>query len=215
MSGGQRLRPSIRVARLERQAAEREPGLEGLSAPERLWRRALELARSGEVEELDRLVEIASAQEPKTLELLETMLEVWALKERIMARSSPSLAAEYRAERDLPHRGLRTLEERVAQEQERWTPVRRAGISSPEEVAHLWAEEQRTLEWRRCAFATAVVNCKAALRSGLVGPVTNVAEATRVGEAISAAIETGDLDRMLAIVGSAGGSRSPHEGENG
>jgi hypothetical protein len=127
VSGGLRLRPSIRVARLERQAAEREPGLEGLSAPERLWRRALELARSGEVEELDRLVEIASAQEPKTLELLETMLEVWALKERIMARSSPSLAAEYRAERDLPHRGLRTLEERVAQEQERWTPVRRAG----------------------------------------------------------------------------------------
>ena len=84
-----------------------------MSAPELAWERALELAPAEEIEELGRLEALSLTQEPRTLPMLETLQSMRALKERIMYRSAPTLAAHYRVWRCLLVYALEELEERA------------------------------------------------------------------------------------------------------
>ena len=98
---GLRPSPRVRAERLAREVRRRE--LEerraGMSAPELAWERALELAPAEEIEELERLEALSLTQEPGTFPMLETLQGMRALKERIMYRSAPTLAAFYRVRR--------------------------------------------------------------------------------------------------------------------
>jgi hypothetical protein len=90
----ERLAQEVRRRELEERRA-------GMSAPELAWERSLELAPAEEIEELERLESLSLTQEPHTVPMLETLQSMRALKERIMYRSAPKLAASYGVQRCL------------------------------------------------------------------------------------------------------------------
>ena len=127
---GLRPGPRVRVERLAQEVRRRE--LEerraGMSAPELAWERALELAPAEEIEELERLEALSLTQEPRTLPMLETLQSMRALKERIMYRSAPTLAASYRVRRCLLVYALEELEERAIEAQKGGATAARPGV---------------------------------------------------------------------------------------
>jgi len=198
---GLRPGPRVRVERLAQEVRRRE--LEerraGMSAPELAWERALELAPAEEIEELERLEALSLTQEPRTLPMLETLQSMRALKERIMYRSAPTLAASYRVRRCLLVYALEDLEERAIEAYEGWSYRRPPGISDAEAIRAA-KEERRYLQGRRNGLATAQINREHAVGSG-VEPVTDVEEALRLVGEVLEAVDAGDTDRVLRLVG--------------
>jgi hypothetical protein len=201
MSG---LRPSPRV-RAERLAEEvRRRELEerraGMSAPDLAWERALELAPAEAIEELDRLEALSLTQESGTIPMLETLQSIWALKERIYSRSSPVWAAFYRVRRCLLLWALKQLEEEAIEAYEGWyRPRRPSGGSGPDAAGSL-AEEHRYLQGRRYGLSLARINRMHAVRSG-VEPVTDLEELPGLVGEVLEAVDAGDTDRVLRLVG--------------
>jgi hypothetical protein len=180
------------VARLEERAEVRELQ-EGIRSPaERRWDQAEQLASPEELKELERLEALSWTQEPESLELLDTMLALWDLKERMLRRVSPTLADIYRVKRDLPSYGLGRLREKAERDYEEWNPK---DYASPEEAARgLNRLSERpyklgTLQhWRECA-----------VRDGLE-PVDGEEEAWRMIEEVLEALDAGDTGRAERIV---------------
>jgi hypothetical protein len=118
------------VERLAREVRRRE--LEerraGMSAPEIAWERALELAPAEEIEELERLESLSLTQEPRTVPMLETLQSMRALKERIMYRSAPKLAASYRVQRCLLLCALKGFEEKAIEAHEGGATAAHPGV---------------------------------------------------------------------------------------
>jgi hypothetical protein len=200
-----RSNPAARVARLEEKAVERERH-EGTRSPlERAWERALTLAPAEEVEELEHLEVLSHAQEPESLALLETMLKVWELKERIMYREAPILAADfYRPKRDLLLIGLERLTEEAEQHYKAWfespRPRYTPGASGEEAAAEMRAEVNRRSD-RLCGLSTAAINRKRVVSEG-VEPITDVAEATRLVMEVLDAVDGPDSrNRVLHLIG--------------
>jgi hypothetical protein len=132
-----------------------------------------------------------------------TLLKIWELRERIMYRVAPSLAAEYRAKRCLLLRGLKRQEEEAKRDYERWyvypTPRLLPG-SSAAEAASAMVEEIRRLQSRYYGLSTAVVNRQHAVCSGLE-PITDLVEASRLLAEVLDAVDTLDgTDRVLHLV---------------
>ena len=197
---GLRPSPGIRAERLAEKIRRREfQDRTGLRAPELAWERALELAPAEEIEELDRLEALSRTQEPETLRMLDTLQRVRELKERIMYRSAPTLAAIYRAQRCLLLWGLEGLAERATKAYEGWRPRRPPGSSDAEAVIAL-AEERRQLGRRRNGLATAKINREHAVQSG-VEPITDLDEALRLIAQVLEAVDAGNTDRVLCLVG--------------
>jgi hypothetical protein len=201
-----RLRPSpaLRMIRLEEKADERELR-EGVRSPvEQAWERALALASAEEVEELELLCERSQTQEPESLALLETLLRVWELKERMMHRESPTLAALfYRTRRCMFLRGLQHLREQAKLDYEEWykspAPRPSPGTSGEEAAAQMHAEIRRR-ERRYYGVSTAAINRDRALREGLE-PIVDLVEASRlVAEVLDAADAPDGTDRVLRLV---------------
>jgi hypothetical protein len=162
------------------------------------------LAPAEEIEELDLLCKQSQTQEPESRALLETMLKVWELKERIMYREAPVLAAYYRAERDLLLRGLKRLTEEAKQDYKEWyespTPRYSPGTSGPAAAAAMHAEITRR-ERRYYGLSTAAINRKRVVCEGLE-PITDLAEAERLlVEVLDAVEEPGSTKRMLHLIG--------------
>jgi hypothetical protein len=172
-----------------------------MSAPELAWERALELAPAEELEELERLEALSRTQEPGTLPMLETLQGMRALQERIMYRSAPKLAAHYRVRRCLLVHALEELEERAieAYEGRSWSHHRPPGISDAEAIRAA-KEEREYLQGRRNGSATARINREHAVSSG-VEPVTDMEEASRLVGEVLEAVDAGDTDRVLRLVG--------------
>ena len=170
-----------------------------MSAPELAWERALELAPAEEIEELGRLEALSLAQEPRTLPMLETLQSMRALKERIMYRSAPTLAASYRVRRCLLVYALEELEERAIEAYE-GRSYRRPPGSSDAEAIRAAKEERRHLQRRRYGLATAQINRAHAVSSG-VEPVTDLEEVPRLVGEVLQAVDAGDTDRVLRLVG--------------
>jgi hypothetical protein len=197
------LRPGarIRAERLAREVRRRE--LEerraGMSAPELAWERALELAPAEEIEELERLEALSLTQEPRTLPMLETLQSMRALKERIMYRSAPTLAAFYRVQRCLLVCALEGFEEKAIETHEGRSYRRPPGTSDAEAIRAI-TEERRYLQRRRYGLSTARINREHAVRSG-VEPATDVEEASRLVGEVLEAVDAGDTDRVLRLVG--------------
>lgn len=125
--------------------------------------------------------------------LLETLLKVWELRERIMRREAPTLAALYRTKRCLFWRALSVLAERAkVADGERFTTKHH----SADEMVAAW----RRLEQRHYGWSTARINREHAIRSG-AEPVTDQDEAERLVAEVSAAIDAGDTDRVFRLVG--------------
>ncbi len=199
---GLRLSPRIRAERLAREVRRRE--LEerraGMSAPELAWERALELAPAEEIEELERLEALSLTQEPHTLPMLETLQSMRALKERIMYRSAPTLAAFYRVRRCLLVYALAELKEEAIEAYEGcFRSPSRSGGSGPDAAGSL-ADEFERLQGRRNGLATARINREHAVRSG-VEPVTDLEEVPRLVGEVLEAVDAGDTDRVLRLVG--------------
>ncbi len=198
---GLRLSPRVRVEHLAREVRRRE--LEerraGMSAPELAWERALELAPAEEIEELGRLEALSRTQEPCTLPMLETLQSMRALKERIMYRSAPTLAAFYRVRRCLLVCALEWFEEKAIEAHE-GRSYRRPPGSSDAEAIRAAKEERRHLQRRRNGLSTARINREHAVRFG-VEPVTDVEEASRLAAEVLEAVDAGDTDRVLRLVG--------------
>ena len=199
---GLRSGPRIRAERLAREVRRRE--LEerraGMSLPEIAWERALELAPAEEIEELERLEALSRTQEPETLPMLETLQGIRALKERIYSRSSPVWAAFYRVRRCLLMYAFEELEERAIEAHEGWfRSPRPSGGSGPDAAGSL-ADELGRLQRRRYGLSTARINRMHAVQSG-VEPVTDVEEASRLVEEDLEAVDAGDTDRVLRLVG--------------
>jgi hypothetical protein len=147
---------------------------------------------------------LSHAQKQESLALLETMLKVWELKERIMYREAPVLAAYYRAERDLLLRGLKRLTEEAKQDYEEWyespTPRYSPGTSGVEAAAAMHAEITRR-ERRYYGLSTAAINRKRVVCEGLE-PITDLAEASRlVAEVLDAADKPDSTKRVLRLIG--------------
>jgi hypothetical protein len=199
---GLRPSPRIRAERLAQEVRRRE--LEerraGMSAPELAWERAQELAPAEEIEELERLEALSLTQEPQTLPMLETMQSMRALKERIMYRSAPALAASYRVRRCLLVWALEELEERAIEAHEGRRSYRRPPGISDAEAIRAAKEEHRYLQRRRYGLSTARINREHAVRSG-VEPATDVEEASRLVGEVLEAVDAGDTDRVLRLVG--------------
>ncbi len=175
------------MARLEEEAREQEVR-EGKRSPiERAWDRAYALAPAEEIGELGRLCELSQTQEPESLALLETLLGVWELKERILGRVAPSLAAIYRTRRCLLLRELTRLQEEAKQDYEGWRPRYPRGSTPAEAAAELCAEMRR-LQGRYYALSTAAVNRHSAVASGFE-PITDPAEASQLITEVLAAID--------------------------
>lgn len=170
-----------------------------MSAPELAWERALELAPAEEIEELERLEALSRTQEPETLPMLETLQSMRALKERIMYRSAPTLAAFYRVRRCLLMYALEDLEERGIEAHEGRSYRRPPGSSDAEAIRAL-TEQREYLEGHRNGLATARINRMHAVQSG-VEPVTDVEEASRLVGEVLEAVDAGDTDRVLRLVG--------------
>jgi hypothetical protein len=190
---GLRPSPKRRAERLARKVRRRE--LEGntvLSAPVLAWELALELAPAEEREELKRLCELSQTQEPESPAILETLLKVWELKERIMRREAPTLAVVYRTERCLFWRALSVLAEHAKVAYEEWSATNYA--SAEEMMTALRILEQRNYGW-----STAQINRAHAISSG-AEPVSDLDEAERLLAEVSDAIEAGDTDRVLRLV---------------
>lgn len=189
---GLRSSPGIRAKRLAGKIRRREPQERrtGLSAREIAWERALELAPS---EELRLLCGLSQTQEPESSAILETMLKMWELRERIMHRSAPSLATIFRTKRCLFWRALRVLAERTeAAHDEGFT----TGYASADETVAAW----RWLEQRDNGLSTARINREHAIRSG-AEPVKAPAEAKRLVEEVLEAVGATDTDRVFRLVG--------------
>ncbi len=171
-----------------------------MSAPELAWERALELAPAEEIEELGRLEALSLTQEPRTLPMLETLQSMRTLKERIMYRSAPTLAAFYRVRRCFLVYALEELEEEAIEAYEGWfrSPPRSGG-SGPDAAGSL-ADEFERLQGRRNGLATARINREHAVRSG-VEPVTDLEEVPRLVGEVLEAVDAGDTDRVLRLVG--------------
>lgn len=166
---GLRPKPSIRVGRLEQQAEQRELASgSGLSAPALAWQKALRQAPAEEVQELRRLCDLSQTFEPGTRALLVVLLDVWMLRENIMYREAPTLAAFFRTRRDLLHRALDL---------------------QLNEAAH---EERRYYD----ALITARANRSHALASG-AEPVSDFEEAERAVEFVLEAVAAGETARAV------------------
>jgi hypothetical protein len=146
-----------------------------MSAPELAWERALELAPAGEVEELERLEALSRTQESETLPMLETLQRMRELKERMFYRSSPTWAGFYRRQRCLLWWGLKQLEEEAIEADDGSNP-------------------------RRYGLGTAQVNWMHAVELG-AEPITDPEEASRMLAEVVGAVDAGDTDRVLRLVG--------------
>jgi hypothetical protein len=200
---GLRPSPRIRAERLAREVRRRE--LEerraGMSAPELAWERALELAPAEEIEELERLEALSLTQEPRTLPMLETLQSMRALKERMYSRSAPVWAAFYRTQRCLLLWALKQLEEEAIEAYEAWfRPRHPSGRRSEAGAAGSLADELGRLHRRRYGLSTARINREHAVRFG-VEPATDVEEASRLVGEVLEAVDAGDTDRVLRLVG--------------
>ena len=198
---GLRPSPRVRVERLvpEVRRRELEERRAGMSAPELAWERALELAPAEEIEELGRLEALSLAQEPRTLPMLETLQSMRALQERMFSRSAPKLAASYRVQRCLLLCALKGFEEKAIEAHE-GRSYRRPPGSSDAEATRAAKEERRHLQRRRYGLATAQINRAHAVSSG-VEPVADVEEAARLAVEVLEAVDAGDTDRVLRLVG--------------
>ena len=198
---GLRPSPRIRAERLAKEVRRREleERRKGLSAPELAWERAEKLAPAAEIEELHRLVDFSWTQEPQTWALLETKMKIWELRERIMYRSAPTLAAIFRAQRCFFLSLLEWLEKEATEAYEGWSTRRPPGSAEAETVGAN-TEDPSELMRRRYALGTARINRMHAVHRG-AEPVTDVEEANRLGDKVLEAVDAGDTDRVLRLVG--------------
>jgi hypothetical protein len=198
---GLRPSPRTRARRLAEKVRRREiqERRKGLTAPELAWERALELAPAEELEELDRLVALSQTQEPGTFPLLQTVLKIRQLRERIMYRSAPTLAAIYRERRCLLVSGLEDAEREATEAHAEAWNLRSPPGGSDADAASAGAEHPWQLMERRYAMGTALINRKRAVHAG-AEPITDVEEALGLLAEVIEAVDAGDTDLVLRLV---------------
>jgi hypothetical protein len=198
---GLRPSPRTRARRLAEKVRRREiqENRKGLTAPELAWERALELAPAEELEELDRLVALSQTQEPGTFPLLQTVLKLRELRERIMYRSSPTLATIFREERCLLLWGLERKEEEAIEASNEPRDSRRPPGRSDADAAGAGAEDPWRLMQRRYVLGAGVINRKRALKAG-AEPITDVEEASRLMGEVIEAVDALDRERVSRLV---------------
>ena len=94
---------------------------------------------------------------------------------------------------------LEELEEGAIEAYEGRSYRRPPGISDAEAI-RVAKEERRHLQRRRYGLSTAQINRAHAVSSG-VEPVTDVEEASRLAVEVLEAVDAGDTDRVLRLVG--------------
>jgi hypothetical protein len=133
--------------------------------------------------------------------MVETLQSMRALQERIMYRSAPTLAAHYRVRRCFLVYALEELEEEAIEAYEgRSRSYRRPPGFSDAEAIRAAKEERRHLQGRRYGLSTARINREHAIRFG-VEPITDMEEASRLVQEVLEAVDAGDTDRVLRLVG--------------
>ena len=202
--GGLRPRPSIRAARLEAQAARAEVQRGSTTAVGAAWREAEERAQPGELEELERLLDLSGQLQRGSSGWIECALACATIRETLIARVSEALAAHYRLKRDALAHGLRVLEAEATQAYENAPPpaiTPGASEEQREREAREWARwlgvlfqrpyDLGGLRWRR----------EYAVKSGAAEPISDLEEAGEILEAIVSAVEAEDTRRAeeLAI----------------
>ena len=191
---GLRPSPRIRAERLAEKVRRRElQGSTGLSAPERAWQRARELAPVEELEELHNLCELARSLERESPAFGETLLKAWELQERIMRREAPTLAAIIRTERCLFWRSLCVEAERAEAAYDEGLTTSYPSLEEADD-ARQWLEE------RHYGLSTALIDRRHAISSG-AEPITDMDEAERLVQEVLKAVDAGDTDRVLRLVG--------------
>ena len=141
---------------------------------------------------------LSQTQEPQTFPLLQTVLKIRELRERMMYRSAPTLAAIFREERCLLVIGLEGATKEGALEA--YDEAR--GFHSPPgdwDAAGTGAEGPWQLMRRRNVLSTALINRKHAVKAG-AEPIADVEEASRLMGEIIEAVDALDTERVLRIV---------------